>query len=194
MPKKTSKLAGKTLTGDLAEPIDLINFGLIKGVHSEQEIEDYRQRQSQKLFDARRAKIPDLARFLGLDPDNPGYSGPGGREFLLELTLMALAREIVPGFQEKKEGKWPRSHIFWLVQAIGPKNAAGKYEKGHKACVTYLISERPELSKRANKKELDAEVLQLQNRLSDLRSTMEKAKKLAEEEFHKNNAGKIVKH
>jgi hypothetical protein len=194
MARKLPELAGKPLEGALAEPIDILKLGLPAWAAPPDEIENYRELKGRELFDARRAKIPDLARHLGLDPDSDGFRGAGGREFLLELTLMALARATVIGFQEKKEGKWEASFVFWTMHLADRHKAQGKFDNDYDFCVAYLAAETPELAKRTKKTELHAAALQLRNRISEARSTFEKAKKLAERDFHKNAAIGIVKH
>src|SRR5882757_9003343 len=177
MPDKPLKsLNGKKLEGVLAEPIDLVRFGLIPGLHSQDEIEAYRSREAHDLFDLRRAKIPLLARHLGLDPDSEAYRGAGGRELLLELTLMALARETVMGFQEKKEGKWPRARVFWGLQSIDAAKKAGVFKNDLTACESLLKFERPELVKRSAKAELKAEAIQFRTRITKMRALLERGK------------------
>jgi hypothetical protein len=191
--KPLKSLSGKKLEGVLAEPIDLISFELVPGLHSQDEIEAYRSNQAHKLFDLRRVKIPDLARHLGLDPDSDAYRGADGRERLLELTLMALARETVIGFQQKREGKWPRARVFWGLQAIDASKKAGIFKNDLAACESLLKSERPELAKRSAKAELKAEAIQFRTRITKLRALLERGKKLEERELHKKPRLRIVK-
>jgi hypothetical protein len=194
MAKKPPHLAGKPLEGALAEPIDILTLGLPAAVAHPDEVKKYRDLKNQQLFDARRAKIPDLARHLGLDPDSDAYRGAGGRETLLEFTLMALARATVLGFQQKKEGKWEASFVFWAMRGADQLKTQGRFENDHDFCVALLVDETPELGKRSRKAELHANARQLQNHISKLRSKVEKAKIEAEKAFHKNAAIQIVKH
>jgi hypothetical protein len=191
--KPLRSLNGKKLEGALAEPIDLMRFELVPGVHSQDEIEAYRSSKNRELFDLRRAKIPDLARHLGLDPASDAYRGADGRELLLELTLMLLARETVIGFQQKDEGKWPRARVFWALQSIDALKKSGRFKDDLTACESLLRFERPELAKRSAKAELKAEAIQFRNRITKLRSALERAKKLEEKTFHKKPRLRIVK-
>jgi len=191
--KSLKSLNGKKFEGVLAEPIDLVMFGLIPGVHSQEEIDAYKAKTSSSLFDQRRAKIPDLARHLGLDPDSDAYRGADGREMLLELTLMALARATVRGFQEKKEGKWPRARVFWGLQSIDIMKKAGVFKNDLTACESFLKVERPDLVKRSAKAELRAEAIQFRTRITELRVSLSKAKKLEEKVLHKKPSLRIVK-
>lgn len=186
-------LNGKKFEGVLAEPIDLIRFDLVPGLHSQDEIEAYRSRKNSELFDLRRAKIPDLARHLGLDPDSDAYRGADGRERLLEFTLMAIARETVIGFQQRKEGKWPRARVFWGLQAIDASKKAGVFKNDLTACENLLKIERPELAKRSAKAELKAEAIQFRTRITKLRALLERVKKLEEKTLHKQPHLRIVK-
>jgi hypothetical protein len=193
MTAKPKSLNGKKFEGVLAKPIDLISYELIPGVHSQDEIEAYRSRKHAELFDARRAKIVDLARHLGLDPESDAYRGADGRETLLEFTLMALARETVIGFQEKKEGKWPRARVFWSLQAIDTMKNAGVFKNDLAACESLLKFQQPELSKRSAAPKLKAEAKQLRTRITNLRSALSKAEKLAAQRLHKKPQLRIVK-
>ena len=186
-------LNGRKFEGVLAEPIDLVRFDLVPGIHSQDEIEAYHSRKNFELFDRRREKIPDLARHLGLDPDSDAYRGADGRERLLEFTLMALARETVIGFQEKKEGKWPRARVFWGLQAIDAAKKAGSFKNDLAACESLLKIERPELAKRSAKAELKAEAVQYRNRIENLRGQLKLLKKLEEKTLHKKPRLRIVK-
>jgi hypothetical protein len=191
--KPLKSLNGKKLEGALAEPINLISFELVPGVHSQDEIDAYRSRKARELFDLRRAKIPDLARHLGFDPDSDAYRGAGGRELLLELTLMALAREKVVGFQQKREGKWSSARVFWGLQSIDAAKKAGLFKDDLTACESLLKFERPELAKRSAKLELKAEASQFRNRITKLRAALDRAIKLEEKTFHKKPRLRIVK-
>jgi hypothetical protein len=186
-------LSGKKFEGVLAEPIDLIMFDLVPGVHSQDEIEAYRSRKDRELFDLRRAKIPDLARHLGFDPDSDAYRGADGREMLLEFTLMALARETVMGFQQKREGKWPRARVFWGLQSIDVMKKAGVFKNDLMACESLLKTERPELAKRSAKAELKAEAIQFRTRITAMRALLDRGKKLEDRALHKKPALRIVK-
>ncbi|HEY5036064.1 MAG TPA: hypothetical protein VII74_02905 [Chthoniobacterales bacterium] len=191
--KPLKSLNGKKLEGVLGEPIDLISFELVPGLHSQAEIEAYRSRKHRELFDLRGAKIPDLARHLGLDLASDAYRGADGRETLLEFTLMALAKETVIGFQQKREGKWPRARVFWGLQSIDALKKAGVFKNDLTACESLLQAERPELAKRSAKAELKAEAIQFRTRITTLRSALNRAKKLEEKTFHKKPRLRIVK-
>lgn len=192
MPKKAPELAGKPLSGALAKPIDLVMVGLHDAIHGAEAVQKYNERKGRELYAARKAKIDDLARHFDIDPDR--FQIAMGRELLLELTLMALANATVIGFQQKKEGKWPRSKLFWIMQAVDIMKREGKYSKDLDACAAYLKIEKPDLAKRSAKAELMAEARQLQNRITNMRSAFEKGKIAFEKQLHKNTPLKIVKH
>jgi hypothetical protein len=195
MAKKPPHLAGKPLTGALAEPIDIVTFGLPEAIAAPGEFEKYKEAKNRALFEARRSKIVDLAKHLGLDVENNAYTGSGGREFLLECTLMALADAAgVPGFQKKNEGKWPDGFIFWVIQGIERAKLLGRFVSDHESCKEILVQENPGLAKRARKSELDALANQLENRVSILRSTFKKAKNEDKTALHKITPLGIVKH
>jgi hypothetical protein len=194
MAKKLPHLAGKPLEGALAEPIDILTLGLPAFAGAPGEVEKYRDLKNQELLDARRAKIPALARHLGFDPESDAYRGAAGREMLLEFTLMALANATVLGFQRKKEGKWEASFIFWAMQLADQYKKNGRFENDYKFCIAFLVGEDPGLLKRSKKPELQSNARQLRNHISKARSRFEKAKKLAETTFHKNATVGIVKH
>jgi hypothetical protein len=191
--KSLKSLNGKKFDGVLAVPIDLVRLELVPGVHSQDEIVAYQAKKDRELFDQRRAKIPDLARHLGLDPDSDAYRGADGREMLLEFTLMALARETVIGFQQRKEGKWPRARVFWGLQSIDALKEAGIFKNDLTACESLLKVERPELAKRSAKAELKAEAIQFRTRITNLRALLERGKELEEKALHKKPRLRLVK-
>jgi hypothetical protein len=101
----------------------------------------------------------------------------GGRE--TPRRLCELAAVTVPGFREKKRGKWPRDLLLPLLHAIDEMKERGTFTNDLAACKDYLKRERPELAKRINESELNAEAAQLQNRISNLRSGMKVAQAAA---------------
>jgi hypothetical protein len=81
-----------------------------------------------------------------------------------------LAVRLIPGFQEKKRGKWPAEIIVALLVDIEKGKQTGEYDSDLDGCIVYLKSQQPELARPKNRTSLLKSARTLQNGIAAQRA------------------------
>jgi hypothetical protein len=186
--KPVKSLNDKALSGELIEPIDT---GLFMPLWLEEPLtpeheDDWRRyllAKDKELRHLRMAKMPALARHLGIDVEalNLGPANGTGWALLYAAVAEKLTAELIPGFQEKSRGEWPREFIHaarLAIDTIKEKTRISDFD----ACMQILQqaaqrSDDPDeakLAKAKHVKELKAKAKQMMNRISKDRQSAKK--------------------
>jgi hypothetical protein len=188
--KPLKSLNGKKFEGALAEPIDTGMFMPIRP--DDPAWPQYLQAHAMMMSTQRMAKMPALARHLGIDVDHYNLSDPSNGLGLLMLCgsiAQELAGRVVPGFQEKPRGKNPREVVAFIRMAVDAMKAGGKASSDHEACKSFLKFETPDLARPGNRTELNKRARSLANLIAKDRTTAAKAEKA----LHKKPRLSVVK-
>jgi hypothetical protein len=124
--RRVTTLNGKELSGELVHPIDhglYMPLCLKEPLTTEQERDWalYLEAKETELRRQRMAKMPALARHLGIDVDAFMLSADDGLGGMMLYATIAekLAAELIPGFQEKPtRGKHAREIVRLTRKAI----------------------------------------------------------------------------
>jgi hypothetical protein len=146
----------------------------------------------EELRRQRMAKMPDLARHLGIDVEQFGLPDPAngiGLMMLYAQIALDLASQAVPGFQEKPRGKHPREVIRLIRKAVDVMKENGKVKSDLDACRNFLKFEKPDLARPHNQTELEKKAESLCNLISKDRANAERA----ESALHKKPRLRAVK-
>jgi hypothetical protein len=158
-PLKT--LNGKKFEDELAEPIET---GLLIPVKlDDPSWPEYFARRKEIMTAWRLAKMPSLALHLGIDPELFDLSTASGISTLCTQVAMELAAHVVPGFQEKSRGKWPREIVSRILFVVDVGKQSGKFSSDLEGCKSYLMHTEPDLARPCNKSALDDKSHTLQN-------------------------------
>jgi hypothetical protein len=180
--KPLRSLNGKKFTGSLATPIDHgffmpIDATISSSLPESPDWPEYLKRSKQELHRQRMAKMPDLARHLGIDIEQFNLSDPSngfGLSMLLGAIALKLASHVVPGFQEKPRGKHPREIVRFTRRAIDAAKAARKDLSDLDVCREIIKLEQPELARPGKKGELERKAKSLRNLVSKDRASAER--------------------
>lgn len=169
-------LNGKKLSGELLKPID---HGLYMPLDPDSP-PNYLAEVSKELRRQRMAKMPALARHLGIDVDALDLSTDDSLDWaiLLRAVALDLAAAVIPGFQEKPRGKHPREIIRLGRVTIDALKMRKPGISDFDACREIVKLERPEMASPGRQSELDAEARQMMNRVSADRQGAQKRKRL----------------
>lgn len=176
--KPAKSLNGKKLSGELLKPID---HGLYMPPDpNSPERPNYLAEINKELRRQRMAKMPDLARHLGIDIGALDLSTDDGPDWaiLLGAVALGLAAAVIPGFQEKLRGKHPREIIRLGRVTIDAVKMRKPGISDFDACREIIKLERPEMASPGRQNELDAEARQMMNRMSADRQAAQKRKTL----------------
>src|SRR5262245_20755451 len=103
----------KQWTGVLAESIDDIETLMPKPYEmGSPESEKWLHRRAHRLYQPRIAKMPELARQLGMPVDTHPTTTDGLMVFYQYLALKLALKLEIPGFMEVNR-KWPRDLVYW---------------------------------------------------------------------------------
>jgi len=162
--KPLKALNGKKFEGALAEPIDT---GLFMPLLVDAPGWPEYFTEKDKILRARRlAKMPELARHLGINLEPFNLSDPAngfGLMMLYAVVAEKLAALVVPGFREKSRGKNAREVVRFTRMAIDAAKALGKTPSDLDACRDILKLETPSLARAGNKSALEKKAKSLRN-------------------------------
>jgi hypothetical protein len=160
MPRK--KLNLPKWSGELAKPID------IPGLHGLLNPKSWDERWAEVL-EAQIAKLPGLARELGLPP------GPreGAAEAWYASVLLGLAVLVCPGFQVKLPSSklFHRRNIGFWFAFIEKWKRDGRVKSDLEGCTEILELAQPELAQPRNKEKLRGQARTFANLISTERTS-----------------------
>jgi hypothetical protein len=144
-------------SGELARPIDIAGiWGLLNPKPPEERWADVREAQV--------AKLPALARALGLQP------GPreGALEAWYATIVLELAALVCPGFQVKLPSPklFNPTNIKWFFNFIEKWKGDGRVKSDLEGCTQILKFAEPELAQPHNKTKLRQQARTLANLIS----------------------------
>lgn len=187
--KPLKSLNGKKFTGALAEPIDT---GVIIPLNRKDLWPEFLERRHAELRRQRMAKIPDLARHLGIKFDHLDLENHSDLLSLYGSITENLATLLIRGFQEKQAGRWPDELVMQILVAIEKGKQLGTFASDKDGCKEILKQLEPKLGRPGNRTELDHKVRSLENRVSKLRAKL-KREHAAKKPVHKKPRLRIVK-
>lgn len=188
--KPLKSLNGKKFEGELAEPIDTGLFMPLGGDDPTWLL--YLRTRARMLSEQRRAKMPALARHLGINVNDFNLSDPAnGVGLLMFYAVIAenLAGHVVPGFAEKERGKHPQEIVRLIRRAVDAAKEAGKASSDLDFCSSFLKHETPDLARPGNKSELARRARSLCNLVAKDRASAARAEKAV----HKKARLRVVK-
>jgi hypothetical protein len=169
--KPLTALKGKKLSGSLAAPIDT---GVIVPNPREDLCEQRRapfvERHRAELRRLRMAKIPDLARHLGINFEHLDLTKPDEMTALCVDTALSLAGQLIPGFQEKGAARiWSDASIFNILIDVEQQKQRGEIATDLEGCMLKISELYPETKSRS---ERTRKAKTLQNRIAGLRADL----------------------
>jgi hypothetical protein len=179
-------LNGKKFEGVLAAPIDT---GIIFPFRPKDLWQEFSDKNYDELHRQRIAKMPYLARHLGIQFEGLDLSSYAGMAAFYGCIAENLARLLVPGFQAKREGKWPRDFICYVLRGVDHWKEAGRYSSDLEACLAFLKMDEPDLARPARKSALVKKAKRLRNLVCRERQR----KRAALNPVHKKPTLRIVK-
>jgi hypothetical protein len=185
-PLKT--LNGKKLTGPLAKPIDT---GIIFPLHRKDLWQEFSDKDHDELRRQRIAKMPYLARHLGIQFEHLDLSSHAGMVSFYGCIVENLAALLIPGFQKKKQGKWPAEIVVRTLVYIEKGKQSGEFENDLDGCMWAIKATEPELARAKNRTELVRKAKTLRNRVAKQRAKFKRDH--AAKRLHKNPSLRIVK-
>jgi hypothetical protein len=187
--KPLKSLNGKKFTGPLAAPIDtgiIFPLGLPKDRWQE-----YIDKNYDELHRQRVAKVPYLARHLGIQFEHLDLSSDAGLIAFYGCIVENLARLLIPGFQEKNDGKWPPAIVLRALGEVERGKRLGEYASDLEGCKYMMTLIEPDLALPRNRTRLKQRARTLENRVSKLRVDLKR--KHAAKQLHKKPRLRIVK-
>jgi hypothetical protein len=160
-------LNGKELAGELTQPIDHgLYLPFLGAVGSP---EKYLAERKKELRQRRTAKMPALARHLGIDVERFNLSPENGLGWMMLYAVIAerLTEELIPGFQEKSRGTLPREVLGQARIAIALLRLNGRAQSQLEACEEIIKLWNPELAKPGCKSELRRKADSLRVRVAE---------------------------
>jgi hypothetical protein len=175
--KLLRSLNGRKFAGSLAEPIDTnIVFPLMReGLWPE-----LSERRHAELHRQRVAKMPELAKHLDIKFEHLDLTKHSDLVSLYGCIVENLAVRLIPGFQEKAAGKWPREVAVAILMWIEKGKQAGEYASDLDGCCDYLKKTEPDLARARNRSALEQKAKTVRNLVAKERAELkrEHAKKL----------------
>ena len=144
-----AKRRGPKFTGDLAKPIDL---RMIAPLNPE-ERDAFYDRMRDELRKRRLEKLVLLGKHYDIKVDESVVDENQYRVLFFGAIAMRLAIDFVPGFQEKKEGKWPRVLIHAMVEILDwakANRARSGFKSDFHVALQHVQSADPELRRPGN--------------------------------------------
>lgn len=120
MDKSLKSLNGRKFAGALAEPIDT---GVVFPLGRKDLWQEFSDKHFEELRRQRMAKMPDLARHLGIKFEHLDLSRQADMVSFYGCIAENLARLLVPGFQEKRAGRWPAEIVVRILVEIEKREA-----------------------------------------------------------------------
>jgi hypothetical protein len=186
--KPLKSLNGKKFEGPLATPIDT---GIIFPLGRKDLWPEYSDKNFDELCRQRTAKMPYLARHLGIQFEHLDLSSHAGMVSFYGCIVENLAALLIPGFQAKKRGKWPAEIVVRILVAIEKGKQGGEFASDLEGCICVMKLEEPELARPQNKTELVRKAKTLRNRVAKQRAKFKRAH--AAKTLHKKPSLRIVK-
>jgi hypothetical protein len=186
--KPLKSLNGKKFEGVLAKPIDT---GIIFPLGREDLLPELIDKHTDEVRRQRLAKMPYLAAHLGIQFEHLDLSTDRGALAFYGGIAENLARLLIPGFQQKKSGKWPREIVRALLSRIEYGKAAGTCESDLAGCIDYMKLHEPDLARPGRGTALKKKAKTLRNLVTADRANLKRdhaAKKL-----HKKPSLRLVK-
>ena len=186
--KSLRSLKGKKFTGPLAEPIDT---DIIVPLNRKDLWKEYSDKRLAELHRLRMAKMPHLARHLGIQFEHLDLTKHADMVSFYGCIAENLAVLLIPGFQEKRAGKWPADMVMQVLVTIEKGKHLGSFSSDLEGCKAVLKQMEPKLASLANRTQLNGSALTLQNRVVALRTKLKRDH--AKKQLHKKQRLRIVK-
>jgi hypothetical protein len=167
MPRKQLNLP--KWSGELAKPIDIPSlWGLLNPKPLDE--------RWVEVSKARIAKLPALARALGLPPE----PREAAREAWYAAIAVELAALVCPGFQVKLPSSklFHRGNIGWWFVLIEKWKRDGRFKSDLEGCAEILKLTQPELARPHNKAELRQRARTFANLITKERSSRKRRARL----------------
>lgn len=187
--KPLKSLNGRKFAGVLAKPIDA---GIIFPLGRKDLWQEFQDRRWAELRRQRMAKMPHLARHLGIQFEHLDLTSHADLLSFYGCVAENLAMLLIPGFQEKRPGKWPAETLMQVLVTIEKGKQAGFFASDLAGCMACLKQLDSSLARPANRTHLKARAMTLQNRVSQLRAKL-KREHAAKKVLHKKPSLRIVK-
>jgi hypothetical protein len=181
----------KQWTGILAEPIDRGFETLIPKPYptGSPEAEEWIDRQARLMFRQQIAKIPKLARQLGMQLSEFDFATPDGLTvFLMDLVLRLALKLEIPGFMLPKS-KWHRQIVYWALLDGDARRAHGERDPDLTACLNSVQRWDPKLRRNGQKTAAIRRAKTLRNEVSKMRRKLK-----AQAEAHHRRIREVVTH
>jgi hypothetical protein len=176
----------KQWAGVLAEPIDDIETLMPKPYPmGSPESEKWLRRRAHRLYQLRIAKMPELARQLGMPVDTYDRTTKDGlMRFYTHLALKLAVKLEIPGFMQANR-KWPPELVYWALVDGDARRTRGERDPDFTSCLDLIQHWDPRLRQRGKKAAANQRAKTLRNEVSKLRQRVKKraAKPAAIEEF-----------
>jgi hypothetical protein len=162
-------LNGKELSGELTQPIDRGLYMPFLGAVGSPDGAKYLAERKKELRRLRAAKMPALARHLGIDVDRFNLSPENGLGWMMMYAVIAerLTEELIPGFQERSRGILPLEVLGQARIAIALLKLQGKVKSQLEACEEIIKLWNPELAKPGCQSELKRKADSLRVRVAE---------------------------
>ena len=139
-----AKRKGPVFTGELAKPIDLRTVYTLNRDEWPVIVEQH----TAELFRIRKERLVPLAKALGIKFEHLDLTNYADlTAFYGHLAINLAVQFGIPGFQEKKPGKWPRELVHGLVEIIDWAKAEGKAKSDFQVCLDFVKDREPELKR-----------------------------------------------
>ena len=187
--KPLKSLNGKKFDGPLATPIDT-GFFFPLGLPKDQ-WQQYIDKHLDELHRRRIAKVPYLARHLGIKFEHLDLSKYPDMVAFYGCIVENIARLLIPGFEENKDGKWPRAIVRRALEEIERGKRLGEYASDLEGCKYMMMLIEPDLARPRNKSQLEQRAKTLRNLVAKQRAGLKRDH--AAKTLHKKPSLRIVK-
>jgi hypothetical protein len=170
--KALKTLKDKKLTGPLVTRIDT---GIILPLGRKDLWQELSDKHCAELRRQRIAKMPYLARHLGIQFEHLDLSSHAGMVSFYGCIAENLAALLIPGFQPKKAGKWPAAVVVGILVVIEKGKQRGEFASDLDGCIWAIKDTEPEMARPKNKGELVRKAKTLRNRIAKQRAEFNRA-------------------
>ena len=138
-------------------------------------------------------KLPALAKAFGMKFEHLDLTSQAGLVSFYGCLVLILARAMkIPGFLEKKVGKWPRPIVMHVLGDCERAKRSGQAKSDLEICVLAVKHLDPEMEKTKNRRTAMKRAKQLSNRVSRLRQKLKKDYADAQRKLLRNNKPRLV--
>jgi hypothetical protein len=161
-------------SGELVKPIESSIIFPRNPAHWE----EFAGKRQHELHRLRIAKMLPLAQHFGIKLDGIDLSTEAGLLRFYGWLCMKLAIRHVPGFQERKVGRWPPEVVMWTLVACEKAKLKGATHNDFKTCLEIVKGGDPSrYGGNANRPAAAAAAKQLRNRVAAMRAHLKREHK-----------------